>query len=124
MDLASRLELCFDSLRWDDLTNVKMRYNLSATQAERQYAEANVTRSRNDMNEIIDLIKMHEILVLHTVSQTKVFTRLLPEHFNDRGILNRVEIGSVGDDTRRKIHGLLLRAGLKKGDEDFFHFPA
>ncbi|KAK3446157.1 hypothetical protein EUGRSUZ_A01908 [Eucalyptus grandis] len=124
MDLASRLELCFDSLRWDDLTNVKMQYNLSATQAECQYAEANVTTSRNDMNEIIDLIKMHEILVLHTVSQTKVFTRLLPEHFNDRGILNRVEIGSVGDDTRRKIHGLLLRAGLKKGDEDFFHFPA
>ncbi|KAF8043314.1 hypothetical protein BT93_A1606 [Corymbia citriodora subsp. variegata] len=123
MDLAGLLQLCFDALRLAELKNVRTRYNPSAIQPERQYHEAIVITLRNEMNEVIDLIKRHEILVLHTVEEAKVFTRLLPEHFNDRGILHRVEIGNVGRDTRWKICCVLGRAGLKKGDKDFFRFP-
>ncbi|KAF8026744.1 hypothetical protein BT93_F3273 [Corymbia citriodora subsp. variegata] len=124
MDLAGRLQLCFDALRRAEAKNVRMRYNLSAIQPQRQYHEAIVTTLRNEMNEVIDLIKRHEILVLHTVLEAKLFTRLLPEHFNDRGILHRVKIGTVGDFTRWRIGCVLVRAGLNKGDGDFFHFPA
>ncbi|KAL3754729.1 hypothetical protein ACJRO7_001917 [Eucalyptus globulus] len=72
-------------------------------------------RSGIDLIEVVNRIKNETVLVLNNEDQAKVFTTINDGYFGqpNRGLLERVEIGNVGDDTKRIIWNKLVKAGME-----------
>ncbi|XP_030518467.1 uncharacterized protein LOC115731936 [Rhodamnia argentea] len=83
-----------------------------ASEYEKKSALEAKDRARDNLNETLTAIKANHVLVLNTVEEAKAFTGLLTEHFEDRGLLEHVELGQASDDMKRKIWAILEAAGL------------
>ncbi|KAK3416269.1 hypothetical protein EUGRSUZ_H01718 [Eucalyptus grandis] len=64
--------------------------------------------ARNDLDEIIVLIKLLEVLVLNTLGEAEIFSWLMLTSFNDSGNLNHDEISNVG--CRKGLNSSLVEA--------------
>lgn len=85
------------------------------------------TAAQHSLKYIIASIKDEEVLVLNTVEEVKAFIGLHSTYFAEgkRGMLKKVEIGSVGsNDTKRKMWAILESAGFKVSNPNLtFTFP-
>ncbi|KAI3409217.1 S5 DRBM domain-containing protein [Psidium guajava] len=91
---------------------------VKASEDEKKCALEAKHRARDNLNKTLTAIKANHVLVLNTVEEAKAFTGLLTEHFEDRGLLEQVQLGQASDDTKRKMWAILEAAGLELEQEE------
>ncbi|KAI6697361.1 hypothetical protein NL676_017480 [Syzygium grande] len=105
----------------------KVKSSPKASEDEKEYIANQKTAAQHSLKYIITSIKDEEVLVLNTVEEVKAFIGLHSTYFAEgkRGLLKKVEIGSVGsNDTKRKMWAILESAGFKVSNPSLtFTFP-
>ncbi|KAF8043395.1 hypothetical protein BT93_A1661 [Corymbia citriodora subsp. variegata] len=124
MDRGARLRQTVNACTAARNAWVENESNPNLTDQERQEFRNALERAENNLNQIMNLIREQELLVLTSISEVRAFASVAPALLNNRGNLNSVRVENVGDDNTREISRQLESVGLQLVEiNDIFRLP-
>ncbi|XP_030516090.1 uncharacterized protein LOC115729615 [Rhodamnia argentea] len=103
MDRGGRLRKSFNAYVVAQKAWFENQYNLDLTIQERQEFHDALELAQNDFDQIMDLIREYDVLVLDTISEARAFVSVLPQFLNNRGNLKCIKVAKVVVDSKKDI---------------------